>query len=186
MCDSPACEGFRMTAHRDDEACTAPVVRKPPVKERAGDEGPTVTRALWRFDRGVDGGRKTRQRGRQEMAGAGGSIGAEVSRIPATIKGNIIPKIDRKATLHGVVFDILVWERARPRHRRLVGVRPFRKLGAEVQERRGPKRRGSPRPERNRDVVGREARRIGEHQHVAEGDGHPCPATGLTADHGER
>src|SRR5882672_8303689 len=67
------CEGFRMTAHGDDSACTGAVVRKPPVKERAGDEVPTVTRALWRFDRGVDGGRKTRERGRQEMAGAGGA-----------------------------------------------------------------------------------------------------------------
>ena len=41
------CEGFRMTAHRDDSACTGAVVRKPPVKERAGDEAPAVTRALW-------------------------------------------------------------------------------------------------------------------------------------------
>jgi hypothetical protein len=48
-----------MTADRDDSACTGAVVRKPPVKERAGDEVRTVTRALWRFDRGVDGGRKT-------------------------------------------------------------------------------------------------------------------------------
>src|SRR5450631_1306808 len=29
------CEGFRMTAHHDDSACTGAVVRKPPVKERA-------------------------------------------------------------------------------------------------------------------------------------------------------
>ena len=29
------CEGFRTTADRDDGACTAAVVRKPPVKERA-------------------------------------------------------------------------------------------------------------------------------------------------------
>src|SRR5216684_319842 len=29
------CEGFRMTATRDDAACTVAVVRKPPVKERA-------------------------------------------------------------------------------------------------------------------------------------------------------
>jgi len=29
------CEGFRMTADRDDAACTGAVVRKPPVKERA-------------------------------------------------------------------------------------------------------------------------------------------------------
>jgi hypothetical protein len=41
------CEGFRMTAHRDDSACTGAVVRKPPVKERAGDEVPTVRQALW-------------------------------------------------------------------------------------------------------------------------------------------
>jgi hypothetical protein len=27
-----------MTAHRDGSACTGAVVRKPPVKERAGDE----------------------------------------------------------------------------------------------------------------------------------------------------
>src|SRR4051812_25129667 len=67
------CEGFRMTAHGDGSACTGAVVRKPPVKERAGDGVPTVTQALWRFDRGVDGGRKTRGRGRQEMAVAGGS-----------------------------------------------------------------------------------------------------------------
>lgn len=57
--DSRPCEGFRMTAHRDDSACTGAVVRNPSVKERAGDEVGTVTRALWRFDRGVDGGRKT-------------------------------------------------------------------------------------------------------------------------------
>jgi hypothetical protein len=67
------CEGFRMTADRDDAACTGAVVRKPPVKERAGDELPTVRRALWRFDRGVDGERKARERGGQVMAGAGGS-----------------------------------------------------------------------------------------------------------------
>ena len=47
-----------MTAHRDDSACTGAVVRKPPVKEPAGDEVPTVPRALWRFDRGVGGGRE--------------------------------------------------------------------------------------------------------------------------------
>ena len=35
--DFRICEGFRMTAHRDDSACTGAVVRKPPVKERAGD-----------------------------------------------------------------------------------------------------------------------------------------------------
>jgi hypothetical protein len=43
------------------------------MKEPAGDEVGTVRRALWRFDRGVDGGHKTRERGRQEMVGAGGS-----------------------------------------------------------------------------------------------------------------
>jgi hypothetical protein len=57
------CEGFRMTAHRDDSACTGAVVRKPPVKERAGDEVRTPRRALWRFDRGVDGVREARERG---------------------------------------------------------------------------------------------------------------------------
>jgi hypothetical protein len=45
--DVACCEGFRMTAHRDDSACTGAVVRKPPVKERAGDEVPTVRQALW-------------------------------------------------------------------------------------------------------------------------------------------
>jgi len=54
-----------MTAHRDDSACTGAVVRKPPVKERAGDEAPTLTRALWRFDRGVEGGRGGREGGGQ-------------------------------------------------------------------------------------------------------------------------
>src|SRR5258708_15331092 len=34
--DFRCCEGFRMTAHWDDAACTEAVVRKPPVKERAG------------------------------------------------------------------------------------------------------------------------------------------------------
>jgi hypothetical protein len=67
------CEGFRMTAHRDDSACTGVVVRKPPGKERAGDELPMVRRALWRIDRGSDGGSKARERGGQVMAGAGGS-----------------------------------------------------------------------------------------------------------------
>jgi len=33
--DFRVCEGFRMTAHRDDSACPGAVVRKPPVKERA-------------------------------------------------------------------------------------------------------------------------------------------------------
>jgi hypothetical protein len=35
-----------MTAHRDAAACTGAVVRKPPVKERAGDEVQTMTRAM--------------------------------------------------------------------------------------------------------------------------------------------
>src|ERR1700688_4250 len=65
------CEGFRMTAHREDSACTGAVVRKPPGKEPAGDDVPMVPRALWRFDRGVDGGRETRERGGQVVAGAG-------------------------------------------------------------------------------------------------------------------
>jgi hypothetical protein len=62
-----------MTAHRDDSACTGAVVRKPSVKERAGDEAPTVTRGLWGFDRGAGGGRKARQRAGEVKAGAGGS-----------------------------------------------------------------------------------------------------------------
>jgi hypothetical protein len=37
-------KGFRMTARLDDEACTGAVVRKPPVKDRAGEEVPTVRR----------------------------------------------------------------------------------------------------------------------------------------------
>jgi hypothetical protein len=36
-----------MKAHRDDSAYTGAVVGKSPVKERAGDEAPVVTRALW-------------------------------------------------------------------------------------------------------------------------------------------
>ena len=35
-----------MTAHRDGSACTGAVVRKPPVKERAGDGVPAVTLLL--------------------------------------------------------------------------------------------------------------------------------------------
>jgi hypothetical protein len=62
-----------MTAHRDASACPWAVVRKPPGKERAGGGLPTVRRALWRFDRDVDGGGETRERGGQVMAGAGGS-----------------------------------------------------------------------------------------------------------------
>ena len=67
------CEGLRMTAHRDGSACTRAVVRKPPMKERAGEEVPAVPRALWRFDRGVGVGRRPRERGREEMAGGGRS-----------------------------------------------------------------------------------------------------------------
>jgi hypothetical protein len=59
-----------MTAHREDSACTGAVVRNPPVKERAGDEAPTLMRALWRFDRGVEGGRGGREGGGQVMPGA--------------------------------------------------------------------------------------------------------------------
>ena len=62
-----------MTAHRDDSACTGAVVRKPPVKERAGDEVRTLRRALWRFDRGFDGVREVRERVGQVMTGADGS-----------------------------------------------------------------------------------------------------------------
>jgi hypothetical protein len=40
------CEGFRMTAHRDDSACTGAVVRKPPMKETALGERGAVPRAL--------------------------------------------------------------------------------------------------------------------------------------------
>src|ERR1700693_2515374 len=87
-CHVAYCEGFRMTAHGDDSACTGSVVRKPPVKERAGDKVPTVTRALWRFDRGVDGGREARERGRQEMAGAGGGR-ARLSRDDDGFRGRL-------------------------------------------------------------------------------------------------
>ena len=48
-----------MTAHRDDTACAGAVVRKPPGKEPAEDELPTVTRALWGFDRAAVGVRKS-------------------------------------------------------------------------------------------------------------------------------
>ena len=40
------CEGFRMTAIRDDAACTGAVVRKPPMKETARGECVAVPRAL--------------------------------------------------------------------------------------------------------------------------------------------
>ena len=40
-------------------------------------------------------------------------------------------------------------------------------------------------PERNRDGVGREARGIGEGDHITEGDRHPFRARGLAADHGQ-
>jgi hypothetical protein len=73
LADFRVCEGFRMTAHRDGSAWTGAVVRKPPGKERAGDELPTVRRALWRFDRGFYGGRGARESGGRVMAGAGGS-----------------------------------------------------------------------------------------------------------------
>jgi hypothetical protein len=44
------CEGFRMTAHRDDAACTGAGVRNPPGKETAvRDAGGWG--ALWRFER---------------------------------------------------------------------------------------------------------------------------------------
>src|SRR5258708_32805172 len=66
------CEGFRMPAHRDGSACTGAVVRKPPVKERAGDEVRTLRRALWRFDRGGDAGGEARERGRWGVEGARG------------------------------------------------------------------------------------------------------------------
>jgi hypothetical protein len=45
-CDVAFCEGFRMTAHWDDAACTGAVVRKPPVKERAGGWVGGVLRAM--------------------------------------------------------------------------------------------------------------------------------------------
>jgi hypothetical protein len=62
-----------MTTHRDAAGFTGAVVRKPPGKERAGDELPKVRRALWRLDRGFEVGRKAREGGSQVMAGAGGS-----------------------------------------------------------------------------------------------------------------
>jgi hypothetical protein len=82
------CEGFRMPAHRDGSACTRAVVRKPPVKERAGEEVPTVPRVLWRFDRGVEGGLKTRERGREEIVGGGGSR-ARLSRDDDVFSGKM-------------------------------------------------------------------------------------------------
>jgi hypothetical protein len=66
------------------------------------------------------------------------------------------------APLHGVVFDVLR-ERLRARDRNDL-----------------------PCPQRDGDVVGREARGVGEHQHVGEGHGHPLPAAGLAPDHRER
>src|SRR4051812_21255707 len=47
------CEGFRMTAHRDDAAGTGAVVRKPLGKEPAGSAD---AETLWGFDRGDRGG----------------------------------------------------------------------------------------------------------------------------------
>src|SRR3979411_2030714 len=44
--DFRSCEGFRMTADRDDAACTGAVVRKPPMKETALGERVAVPRAL--------------------------------------------------------------------------------------------------------------------------------------------
>src|SRR5712691_10282617 len=35
FCCGRSCEGFRMTAHRDDSACSGAVVRKTPMKETA-------------------------------------------------------------------------------------------------------------------------------------------------------
>src|SRR5260370_12518934 len=46
FCCGRSYEGFRMTAHRDDSACTGAVVRKPPVKETALGERGAVPRAL--------------------------------------------------------------------------------------------------------------------------------------------
>src|SRR3977135_4149149 len=46
MCQFRQCEGFRMTADRDDAACTGAVVRKPPMKETALGERVAVPRAL--------------------------------------------------------------------------------------------------------------------------------------------
>jgi hypothetical protein len=48
MADVRLCEGFRMTADRDDAACTGAVVRKPPMKETAGGV------ARWRVRRYSD------------------------------------------------------------------------------------------------------------------------------------
>jgi len=44
------CEGFRMTAIRDDAACTGAVVRKPPMKETAGGVAKVARQTLWGFD----------------------------------------------------------------------------------------------------------------------------------------
>src|SRR5260370_13786985 len=87
--DFRVCEGFRMTAHRDDWACTGAVVRNPPVKEPAGDEVQMVTRALWGFDRGVDGGRWGQERGGQVMAGAGGAR-ARLSSHDDGLRGRVL------------------------------------------------------------------------------------------------
>ena len=51
-----------MTAYRDDATGTEAVVRKPARKERAGSEVRTLRRALWRFNRGDEGGRKILER----------------------------------------------------------------------------------------------------------------------------
>jgi len=44
------CEGFGMTAIRDDAACTGAVVRKPPMKENRGRCGEVARQTLWGFD----------------------------------------------------------------------------------------------------------------------------------------
>jgi hypothetical protein len=51
-----------MTAYRDDATGTGAIVRKPARKERAGSEVRTLRRALWRFNRGDEGGRKILER----------------------------------------------------------------------------------------------------------------------------
>jgi hypothetical protein len=87
------CEGFRMTAHGDGSACTGAVVRKPPGKEPAGDDVPTVPRVLWRFDCGVDGGREAPERGRGVMAAAGGSW----ARLSANDDGGEVGAVESAA-----------------------------------------------------------------------------------------
>jgi hypothetical protein len=81
------CEGFRMTAHGNGSASTGAVVRKPPGKEPAGDELPTVPRVLWRFDCAVDGGRKAQGRSGQVKAGVGGTL-AHLSTDEDSFRGS--------------------------------------------------------------------------------------------------